>query len=194
MSIVSNSDLSKSHVGGDQAGNNITKITNYNQIDGARPSQVNRLLKLLSDQISKDESMVGFVDDLQFFIDHRDGETVVGLKQKLEHCGRGAIFSDAKKKKELFAKLLMRFERFSSAQQLFAYIMAMIHETFDTKIIPSTSILSPHDIDAMIDAEIVDKILADVGEGSDHMTLNRTHIKGMIYWLADKCYVRWHCD
>lgn len=194
MSLVSTSNLSKSHVSGDQAGNNITKITNYNQIDGVKPSQVNRLLKLLSDQISKDESMVGFVDDLQFFIDNRDGETVVGLKQKLEFCGRGAAFNDAKKKKELFAKLLMRFERFSSAQQLFAYIMAAIHETFDTKITPSTSSLSPQEIDAMIEAEIVDKIMAEIGEGSDHMTLNRTHIKGMIYWLADKCYVRWHCD
>ncbi|MGO4355085.1 ABC-three component system protein [Rhizobium sp. RAF36] len=194
MSLVSTSDLSKSHVSGDQAGNNITKITNYNQIDGAKPSQVNRLLKLLSDQISKDESMVGFVDDLQFFIDNRDGEAVVGLKDKLEVCGRGAAFNDAKKKKELFAKLLMRFERFSSAQQLFAYIMAAIHETFDTKIIPSTSSLTAVEIDAMIESEIVDKVMAEIGEGSDHMTLNRTHIKGMIYWLADKCYVRWHCD
>lgn len=194
MSLLSTNNLRNSQVGGDQAGNNITKITTYNQIHGVKPSQVNRLLKLLSDQISKDESMVGFVDDLQFFIDNRDGETVVGLKQKLEFCGRGAAFNDAKKKKELFAKLLLRFERFSSAQQLFAYIMATIHETFDTRITPLASSLSLQEIDAMIEAEIVDKIMAEVGEGSDHMTLNRTHIKGMIYWLADKCYVRWHCD
>lgn len=194
MSLVSTSNLSKSQVSGDQAGNNITKITNYNQIDGVKSSQINRLLKLLSEQISKDDAMVGFVDDLQFFIDNRDGETVVGLQQKLEFCGRGAAFNDAKKKKEFFAKLLMRFERFSSAQQLFAYIMATIHETFETKIIPSTQSLSQKEIDAMIEDEIVDKIITELGEGSDHMTLNRTHIKGMIYWLADKCYVRWHCD
>lgn len=194
MSLLSTSDLSQSHVHGDQAGNNITKITNYNRIDGAKPSQVNRLLALLSDQISKDESMVGFVDDLQFFVDNRDGETVVGLQQKLEVCGRAAAFSDAKKKKELFAKLLLKFERFSSAQQLFAYIMAAIHETFDSKIIPLTNSLSSQQIDEMIDTEIIDKIMDEIGDGSDHMTLNRTHLKGMIYWLADKCYVRWHCD
>lgn len=194
MSFVKTSNLSQSQVHGDQAGNSITKITNYNQIEGAKPSQVNRLLQLLSDQISKDESMVGFVDDLQFFVDNREGETVVGLKQKLEVCGRSSSYGDAKKKKELFAKLLLRFERFSSAQQLFAYIMAAIHETFDTKIIPSTASLSAAEIDALIDSEIIDKIISEFGEGSDHLTLNRTHIKGMIYWLADKCYVRWHHD
>ncbi|ESX97710.1 hypothetical protein X755_19135 [Mesorhizobium sp. LNJC405B00] len=138
--------------------------------------------------------MVGFVDDLQFFIDNRDGETVVGLKAKLTICGRSAAFGDAKKKKELFAKLLLKFERFSSAQQLFAYIMAAIHETFDSKILPSAGSLSSQQIDELIDTQILDKIMAEIGDGSDHITLNRTHLKGMIYWLADKCYVRWHCD
>jgi hypothetical protein len=194
VSLLGRNDLSESHVSGDQAGNNISKTTIYNQIDGAKPSQINRLLKLLADQISQDDSMVGFVDDLQFFIDNRDGETVVGLKDKLEVCGRGASFNDAKKKKEFFAKLLLRFERFSSAQQLFAYIMAAIHETFDSKIIPNTGSLTTQQIDDLIDSEIIDKVMAEIGEGSDHITLNRTHLKGMIFWLADKCYVRWHCD
>ncbi|RVI55200.1 ABC-three component system protein [Sinorhizobium medicae] len=194
MSLLGTNDLRRSHVGRDQAGNNITKITNYNQIDGAKPSQINRLLKLLAEQIANDESMEGFVDELQFFVDNRDGETVVGLKNKLDNCGRGATFSDAKKKKEFFAKLLLKFERFSSAQQLFAYIMAAIHETFESKIIPSTASLTNQQIDALIDSEIVDKIMAEIGEGSDYITLNRTHLKGMIFWLADKCYVRWHCD
>ncbi|MEX2697446.1 ABC-three component system protein [Rhizobium mongolense] len=194
MSLLGTNDLRQSHVGGDQAGNNITKITHYNQIDGAKPSQINRLLKLLAEQISTDESMVGFVDELQFFVDNRDGETVVGLKNKLEICGRGATFNDAKKKKEFFAKLLLKFERFSSAQQFFAYIMAAIHETFESKIVPSTAALTNQQIDELIDSDIVDKIMAEISEGSDHITLNRTHLKGMIFWLADKCYVRWHCD
>jgi hypothetical protein len=194
VSLVNTSDLSSSQVGGDQAGNNITKIINYNNIDGIKPSQVSRLLRLLSEQISADESMIGFIDDLQFFINNRDDEKIVGLKQKLDVCGRSAAYGDAKRKKELFAKLLLKFERFSSAQELFAYIMAAIHETFDSKIIPATASMAAQQIDDLIDVEIIDKIMAEIGEGSDHLTLNRTHLKGMIYWLADKCYVRWHCD
>lgn len=196
MSLIgAANNLRQSHVLGDQAGNNITKVTNnYNQIDGAKPSQIARLLRLLADQISADDSMSGFVDDLQFFIDNRDGETVIGLEEKLKFCGRGDSFRDARKKKELFAKLLLRYERFSSAQQLFAYIMAAIHETFESKIIPSADLLSRQEIDSLIDFEIVEKIMIEFGEGSDQLTLNRTHLAGMIYWLADKCYVRWHCD
>ncbi|WP_323032858.1 ABC-three component system protein [Paracoccus sp. (in: a-proteobacteria)] len=188
-------NLSQSNVGGDQAGGSIDKSTTiYNQIDGVKPSQITRLLRLLAHQILQDESMSGFVEDLQFFIDNRDGETIIGLENKLLAGGRSDTYTDAKRKKEFFAKLLLRYERFSSAQQLFAYIMAAIHETFESKIIPFAEVLSRKEIDDLVDAEIIEKIMIEFGEGSDHLTLNKTHLKGMIYWLADKCYVRWHCD
>ncbi|ODM43944.1 ABC-three component system protein [Cereibacter johrii] len=188
-------DLSQSNVNGDQAGHTITKyVTVYNQIDTSRPSQIGRLLRLLADQISNNDSMIGFVDELQFFIDNRGGETVVGLEEKLRICGRASTYHDARKKKEFFAKLLLKYERFSSAQQLFAYIMAAIHETFEGKITPSIEFLTQREVDDLIESEIIDKIMMELGEGSDHITLNKTHLKGMIYWLADKCYVRWHRD
>lgn len=194
MSLLTGTDLSGSDVGGDQAGGSITKTTHYHNVPGVAPSQLNRLLKTLALQIQDGDHTSGFVEELQFFVDNRDGETTVGLKLKLEKAGRGATYRDALRKKELFAKLLLRFERFSSAQQLFAYIMAEIHETFESKILPCLDTLSEPEIDSIVDKEIFEKILSEFGEGSDHITLNKTHLRGMIYWLADKCYVRWHHD
>jgi len=30
-----------------------------------------------------------------------------------------------------------------------------------------------------------------MGVGFEHFTINHAHVRGMIYWLADRCYVRW---
>jgi hypothetical protein len=43
----------------------------------------------------------------------------------------------------------------------------------------------------LIQAKIVDQIIIDMGLGFEHFTLTPRHVRGMIYFLADKCFVRW---
>lgn len=178
------------HVGRDQAGRDIRYDTT--NVLPRPASQITRLLRKLADQIDNNETTQQFIDALQFYVDNRGDEDVVGLAEKLAKVGRSAEYSAALRKKEAFAKLLLRFENFSSAQELFAYILAIIHDVFDEKIIPNCDTLDQAGIEAIVDEHIVSKIFEEYAEGSDAFTLTQLHVRGMIYWLADKCFVRWH--
>lgn len=189
------SNQSHSDVGRDQAGRDITynqQTTNYNQYTNTSPSQVQRLLKKLSAQVHASATSSAFIEDLQFYINAQDGEGTVGLEDKLKMAGRENELNDAKRMKELFSKLLTKLENFTSAQELFAYFLAHIHDVFRHKIIPCCGTMSYKEIEATVDLLIIDKIMTEIGDGCDLFTINRSHIRGMIYWLADKCYVRWH--
>lgn len=178
------------NVGRDQAGRDI-KYNVTNQLP--RPvSQITRLLRKLSEQIDNNETTQQFIEALQFYVDNRGSEEVVGLQEKLAHVGRSSEYKTALMKKEAFAKLLLKFENFSSAQELFAYILAIIHDVFDEKIVPVCDRLDQAGIEALVDEHIVAKIFEEYAEGSDAFTLTQLHVRGMIYWLADKCFVRWH--
>lgn len=179
-------------VHGDNAGRDINKTEIYQNYSSGPTSQIANLLRKLDRQIKDDERTFQFIDDLQFFIDAREGQDIVGLKSKLEKVGRSSYYMSAIERKECFAKLLLRFENFSSAQELFAYFLSIIYDCFDSCIIPQVSNLSHADIEVIVDRDCVEKIISEMGAGFDHFTLNRTHVRGMIYWLADKCFVRWH--
>jgi hypothetical protein len=42
----------------------------------------------------------------------------------------------------------------------------------------------------IIKNEIIFPLLNDMS--GDAVTVDINHVAGMIYWLADQCYVRWH--
>ena len=158
----------------------------------AHASQISLLLKKLDQEIIDNVNTNTFIDDLQMFENNREGETVVGLKAKLEKVDRGDEVFFAEMKKEHFSKLLLKFTHFPSAQKLFAYFLSRIHEVFETHIAPHASSLSRQDMEKIVEDMIVAPTLADMGTGFDHFTLTHSHIRGMIFWLADRCYIRWH--
>lgn len=155
-------------------------------------SQITVLLKKLNEEISEDMRVVEFIDDLQMFEDNRGQETIVGLKNKLEKVNRGDEVSSANQKKEHFAKLLAKMTHFPSAQKIFAYFLSRIHDVFEAHIMHQGSVLARHDVEAIIEEKIIQPTLSDMGSDCEHLTLSHMHIRGMIFWLADKCYVRWH--
>ncbi len=96
------------------------------------------------------------------------------------------------KKKEFFVKLLFKFQEFSSAQELFGYFLGHMYDVFDEKICPFVDTMTYQEVQDIVEKDIIDKLLIDIGSGSSQMLVNKTHLRGMIYWLADKCFVRWH--
>lgn len=183
------SNQSRSIVRGDQAGRDIVK-----HYHSHGESQVSGGLKKLELQIQDENKDLHstFVQSLQFFVDRRDEVDVVGLMEKIEKSTFNISYTSALIKKEAFAKLLLKYQEFSSAQELFAYFLSIIYDVFDEKICPVIEGLSYDDMQKIVDSDILDKIFNEIGEGSDVLLINRTHVRGMIYWLADKCYVRWH--
>ena len=157
-------------------------------------SQIPRLLKRLDDEISSgDPTFEGFIDDLQMFQDHRSAADVVGLKAKLEHAERIDEYESAEQKKELFAKLLLRLQHYPSAQRIFALFLARINDVFEHHITPhmTDADMDRRKVDEIIESKIILPTLSDMGDGFEHFTINHAHVRGMIYWLAERCFVRW---
>ncbi|TYC80064.1 hypothetical protein FMN63_02145 [Stappia sp. BW2] len=155
-------------------------------------SQVPGLLQRLDKEISAGDACIeGFIDDLQMFQDRRTSGTLVGLEAKLTAAERQDQLESAHLKKELFAKLLARMQHYPSAQKIFALFLARINDVFENHIMPYVSTLDRQQIDEIIEEKIVQPTLKDMGSGFEHFTINHAHVRGMIYWLADRCYVRW---
>jgi len=159
-------------------------LTEYSQV----PGLLDRLDKEISDG---DTCVEGFIDDLQMFQDRRSSGKLVGLEAKLTDAERQDQLESALMKKELFAKLLAKMQHYPSAQKIFALFLARIHDVFENHIIPHVSSLDRQEVDQIIEERIIQPTLKDMGAGFEHFTINHAHIRGMIYWLADRCYVRW---
>jgi hypothetical protein len=157
-------------------------------------SQVSTLLKRLEKQIAdkNGDARDQIVQNLRYFVDQRDTADVIGLEEKLKRSQLKISYSSALERKEAFVKLLLTYQEFSSAQELFAYFLDHIYDVFEEKICPNIEDLSAVDIEKIVDDCIIDKIFSEIGCGSAAIVINRTHVRGMIYWLADKCFVRWH--
>jgi len=159
-------------------------LTEYSQV----PGLLNRLDKEISEGGASAEV---FIDDLQMFHDRRSSGKLVGLEAKLTDAERQDQLESALMKKELFAKLLAKMQHYPSAQKIFALFLARINDVFENHIIPHVSSLDRQEVDQIIEERIIQPTLIDMGAGFEHFTINHAHIRGMIYWLADRCYVRW---
>jgi hypothetical protein len=189
----SKSTVTQSHAkaGGDNVGRDKTTIgiVNNNQLS-SRPGTLERLMDKLAAEIHGDVKTREQIDTLQHYYGRRSHDGIHGLEEKLKHSGRHDEILDAFEKKELFVKLLNRFSLYSSAQEIFAYLLSRAERRFKISVFPSIDQLSPHDIDELISTSIVEPLVAEVGAGV--FSVNDAIIMGMVYWLAEQCFIRWH--
>ncbi|TXN13859.1 hypothetical protein FV219_04210 [Methylobacterium sp. WL122] len=155
-----------------------------------RRNQIDGWLERLDQELRDSPQLRGFVDNLQYYMQDSLYDSVIGLEAKLQHSGRSKQIASALRKKEAFTKLLDEWQAYPAAQEIIAYFLSKIDATFNSKIEPRISTVSADEIDAMILDEIVDKVLREMGCGP--FMLNHNNVSGMFYWLAHKCYVRWH--
>lgn len=81
------------------------------------------------------------------------------------------------------------YKHFPSGQKLLGLFLVQIHDVFTYQVIGKD--LTDEQVDAIIQEKIVDKIIEDIGLGFTQFTLTPRHVRGMICYLADRCYVRW---
>ncbi len=180
-------DQRRAAPGGDAVGRD--KITNHNHFSERR-SQVDGWLERLSEEMRDNHEVRDFVESLQYYFQPQPYDHVVGLEAKLDHAGRSTQKVSALRKKEAFAKLLAEWGAYPSAQEVIAYFLSKIETTFETEIVP----LLPSESATVIDTMIRDKLIAPVLDemGCGPFMLNYANVAGMVYWLAEQCYVRWH--
>lgn len=179
-------DQSGAEAAGDIVGGN--KITIAYPLSPAGKAQ--RLMQLLEEEMGNRAEIRHIIDGLQLFYIQHSKDGIVGLEAKLTHVSKDDDILIALEKKELFVKLLNKFGKYESAQRLFAYLLAKIESEFNARIHSQITTLSDADVTMMTAGIIVNPIVAECGYGPidiDHHT-----VMGMLYWLAERCFVRWH--
>lgn len=151
---------------------------------------IETLLLRLKEQIENDERAIDTIVELSRYSFRHSDDGVDGLEAKLEKAGKSSIYLDAIEKKEHFAKLLERYSLYSSAQRIFAVFLARVETEFNYVIYPNIEDLE----DSELNAQIIDRIVKPICEEVDctiiHIDFNT--VFGMVYWLAELCFIRWH--
>jgi hypothetical protein len=156
----------------------------------AKKGMIERLLLRLKEQYDCNEQTQTIIDELARYHTRRAPDGVAGLQAKLEASERSQYYDDAIEKKEMFAKLLQRWSLYSSAQLIFVHILAKAETEFTHVIYGQIPGKTPEEINALVIERIANPIVEECG--SELMSVNHNLVQGMIYWLAEQCFIKWH--
>ncbi|MHA3792582.1 ABC-three component system protein [Sphingomonas sp. YL-JM2C] len=163
------------------------KITHHHN---ERRSQIDGWLDRLADEMRDNAEARNLVENLQYYFQPFPYDDVVGLEAKLDRAGRTNQKRQALRKKEAFSKLLAEWQAYPSAQEIIAYFLTKLEACFEAHIVPDLDKASTEEIDSLISEKMIEPVLAEMGCGP--FMLNYLNVSGMVYWLAEQCYIRWH--
>lgn len=166
-------------------------ITGRDKITLEAPKgMIEKLLLRLQAQYDGDEETQNTIDELARYHIRRAPDGISGLQAKLEAAGKSDCYDDAIEKKEMFAKLLHKWSLYSSAQLIFVHILAKAENEFTQVIYPQIPAKSEAEINALVLERIVKPIVEECS--SELMSISYNLVQGMVYWLAEQCFIRWH--
>lgn len=151
---------------------------------------VEQLLHRLRHEMEHDEKCLDIIFRLQRFHTKRASAGVVGLEAKLEAADRSEEIEAALERKEMFAKLLEEWSLYASAQEIFVYLLARAEQVFNDLIYPEVGSCSVVETNAKITNLIVEPTVAECG--ASVFKVDNNVAMGLIYWLAEQCFIRWH--
>lgn len=157
---------------------------------GPPPGIVEQLLAKLQAEIEQNEEVRHIIEELARFQTRRSRDGVDGLEAKLQAGDRSHEYLDALDKKEQFAKLLEKWSLYGSAQEIFVYLLARAEHEFAYFIHPRISTLDQIAVNQLVIDRIVTPAITACG--ARVFTLNHRVVMGMVYWLTEQCFVRWH--
>jgi hypothetical protein len=179
-------DQSKAKAGGDNVGGHKVTTTNNNYFSPAlEPDVISRLALRLSDEQFKER-----LESLQFFFERVSHDGVDGLEAKLIAASRQSETTRAIRMKEMFVRIMTKYSYFYSAQMILAHLLAIAEDEFKSHIEPGLGSLNQQEIDDLISDKIINPIVEKAG--SCPLQITRAVANGLVYWLAEQCYIRWH--
>ncbi|QHI68772.1 ABC-three component system protein [Tichowtungia aerotolerans] len=182
----------KNQVGGDLAGRDIDKsVTNYYEAPSRTPEVMRRLIAQFKEEYKNNRQVTELIERLEHFSSNVDDDgVVIGLETKLVDGGYSAYIGYANSVKEAFAKKLMKYQFYESAQQIYAYVLADIFSKYHTKVYPLINAGSPpEDVLAAVSDSIVDPLIERLGENV--LCLYADEINGALYFLTGNCHIKW---
>lgn len=166
------------------------QITHNHAVPAKAASVVEQLLLKLQHEIETSAEVRETIESLRHYYNRKSHDGVDGLEAKLEKAGRKHETFHAFEKKELFAKLLDKWSLYASAQEIFVHLLAKAEHEFTMSVLPQLSALKEHEINEVIGEKIVEPIVQECG--TTVFQMNHGVAMGMMYWLAEQCFVRWH--
>lgn len=155
-------------------------------------SAVDRLLLSLKRQIDENETCVELIDQLMRYYDKKSIDGVDGLEAKLDKVNLSLLKDDALRKKERFVKFLDEWALYATAQELIAHALMKVENRFNTIVYPSIVMPISMEITASVIDYVVDPIVDEFY--SEAFKVDQDLVFGMLYWLAEQCFVRWHSN
>lgn len=153
--------------------------------------KLSALFEKLKDSVDNREEIERISDDLQRYTTRRD---TIGLEQKLINADKRYLYEDFAWLKQEFHKKLVYYQNYEPAQQIFAFILAIVLEKYIHLIKPMLREgLSEREILSTISKDIVNPILTLIeSEGCDDIIgLSSTEIQGMFHYLTGNCHINW---
>ncbi|MBU0645705.1 MAG: hypothetical protein KJ731_12975 [Alphaproteobacteria bacterium] len=182
---------SHSQAGGDIAGGDISKNYHFNNHTNAYEA-IEKLAAKLRAEVDEEQTIDGTIANLAYYKRRREAaDGIVGLKSKLETGKRLDLWEDALEQKVEFEHLLEEWSLYASAQEIFAHILAKVERTFKRQVWPHLPDVAHTAADKLVDDLIVIPVISECSK-VDHFFVNTNRALGMLYWLADRCFVRWH--
>jgi hypothetical protein len=173
-----------------QGGDIVAGHKTENHYHYAQSGVVGQLLEKLQIELDQSAQTRDTIERLQRFYKGRARDGIVGLEAKLVAAGRKDEYESALELKEMFAKLLEQWSLYASAQQIFVHLLARAEHQFRYEIEPQLGALSVVQINKLTTELIVNPTVHDCG--SSIFEIDHNVAMGMVYWLAEQCFVRWH--
>jgi hypothetical protein len=180
-------DQTRAQAGGDVVGRDKIEHHHYAMPAG---NPLGALLEKLKAEVEGDQQAQACLDELEHYHQRSALDGVVGLKAKLERSGRGSEYDWALVQKEKFAKILTQWSLYASAQELFVYLLSRADYEFNQFILPKLEEVAPEEINALFARHIVEPTVAECT--GPVLRISHSVAMGMVYWLAEQCFIRWH--
>jgi len=163
----------------------------YNNLAAPKnASVVEQLLHKLQTEMEDDLQVKKTIDSLRYFYEKKSIDGIDGLESKLKAGGREHETLQALEKKELFVKALERWSLYASAQEIFVHLLAKAEHEFSMHVFPQIGQIEEHQVNQLVTERIVEPIVTECG--ATVFQMHHGMAMGMLYWLAEQCFVRWH--
>lgn len=171
-------------IGGDDNSTNNTYLY-------SSKGKLSALFDKLKEKFENGDAITQISEDLKRYTDRRD---TLGLEEKLKDADKSHLYEDFAWCKQEFYKKLVKYQNYEPAQEIFAFILALVLERY-------RNIIQPMLRDGAAETEVLAKISNEITtpivtliqqEGcNDIMGLSATEIDGMFHYLTGNCHIKW---
>jgi len=154
-------------------------------------SKLASLFEKLKEKFENGDRITETSNNLKRYTNRRD---TIGLEQKLSDADKSYLYLDFSWCKQEFHKKLFLYQNYEPAQEIFAFILAIVLEKSRNVINPMIRENKPEsEILGKISSEITNPIMELIeSEGCyDIMGLSSTEIEGMFHYLTGNCHINW---